>query len=359
MSATGTVRHEALEQFIRQALEAMKMPSHAADVTAALMVKTDLRGVDSHGIGMLPRYVEWWQNGFLALDAEPEVVRDDLATGLLDGQRALGHWPATLAMRRAIEKARLYGVGIVAVRNSSHFGAAANFSMMALEHDFIGISTTNMPFIAVVPTFGRTAKLSTNPISFAAPAGRKAPFVLDMATSTVAIGKLAVAARWGKRVPEGWALDAEGHPITDPAAALTHRRLTPLGGTRELGSHKGYGLAVMVDILSGVLGGAVYNDLFHRSDMPERHVHNAGHCLAAIDPARFRLIDEFKRDMDDMIESLTTTPRAEGQERVYVAGEPEAECEELRRRDGIPIAPPLLAQCDGIASTLGIPRLPR
>lgn len=351
------VTHTRLRAFIVATLRAMKMSAGAAEITADLMVRTDLRGVDSHGIGMLPRYHELWQTGFISMDAEPTVVRDDMATGLLDGQKGLGHYVSTLAMRRCIDKARTYGVGVVAVRNSGHYGAAGNYSMMALEHDMIGLSVTNAPSVAMVPTFGRAAKLGTNPISFAAPAGRHAPFVLDMATTTVAIGKLAVASRWKKPIPAGWALDDQGALTTDPVVALKHRLLSPLGGTRELGGHKGYGLGVMVDILSGVLSGAVYGDLFWRSDMRERQHLNVGHCFAVIDPARFRPLDEFKHDMDDMFESLKATPRADGQERIYVAGEPEAECERARRRDGIPLAPVLVAQSNDMARALGVDAL--
>ncbi len=348
------VPHPRLEAFLVAVLTAMKMPPATAALTASLMVRTDLRGVDSHGVGMLPRYHEWWQAGFIVMEAEPVVVRDDLATALLDGRRGLGHGVSARAMAMAIAKARTYGVGVVAVRNSNHYGAAANYSMMALEHDMIGLSTTNSAYVAMVPTFGRTARLSTNPISFAAPAGRQAPFVLDMATTTVAVGKLTVASRWRTPIPPGWALDDRGRPTTDPVVALRHRLLTPLGGTRELGSHKGYGLGVMVDVLSGVLGGGVYGDLFFRSDLRERRVHNVGHWFAAIDPARFRPLEEFKRDMDDMIEALRATPPAEGQGRVYVAGEPEAECEARRRREGIPLAPALVHQVNAIARSLGV-----
>jgi len=348
------VSHTRLQEFLVDALCAMKMPRPNAELTAGLMVRTDLRGVDSHGVGMLPRYHELWQQGFVVMDAEPTLVRDDMATALLDGQKGLGHPVSTVAMRTCIEKARTYGVAVVAVRNSGHYGAAANYSMMALEHDMIGLSVTNSPYVAMVPTFGRKAMLATNPISFAAPAGRHAPFVLDMATTTVAIGKLSVASRWKKPIPEGWALDERGLPTTDPVVALRTRLLTPLGGSRELGSHKGYGLGVMVDILSGVMSGAVYGDLFWRSDMRANRVQNVGHCFAAIDPARFRPIEEFKRDMDDMFEALRSSPRAEGQERIYVAGEPEAECEQRRRIDGIPLAPALVAQCDEIARSLGV-----
>jgi LDH2 family malate/lactate/ureidoglycolate dehydrogenase len=343
-----------LHAFIVDVLGAMKMPGRQADITAGLMVRTDLRGVDSHGIGMLPRYHEWWQAGFVVPDAQPVLERDDMATGLYNGQKGLGHYVSTLATRLAIDKARTYGLGMVVVRNSNHYGAAANYSMMALEHDMIGLSTTNSAYLAMVPTFGREAMLSTNPLSFAAPAARHAPFVLDMATTTVAVGKLTVASRWNKLIPAGWALDEGGAPTADPFVALKHRLLTPLGGTRDLGSHKGYGLGVMVDILSGVLGGAVYGNLFWRTDGKSRRVHDVGHCFAAIDPARFRPLAEFKRDMDDMFDALQSSAKAEGHDRIYVAGEPEAESEQRRRVEGIPLAPALLRQCDDIARSLGV-----
>jgi LDH2 family malate/lactate/ureidoglycolate dehydrogenase len=351
------VGHERLRDFLVQTLRAMKMSAANAETTADLMVRTDLRGVDSHGIDMLPRYHELWREGVIVMEAEPTVVRDDAATGLLDGQKGLGHPVSSRAMRLAIDKARAYGMGVVAVRNSNHYGAAANYSMMALPHDLIGFATTNSPYVAVVPTFGRAARLGTNPISFAAPAGTEPPFVLDMATSTVAVGKIRVATRWKKPIPPGWALDDRGAPTADAFVALEHRLLTPLGGTRELGSHKGYGLAVMVDVLSGVMAGAVYGDLWLRSDMRDRKLGNVGHCFAAIDPARFRAIDEFRRDMDDMIRSLKATPPAAGAERVLVAGEPEAAAEAKRRREGIPVAPVLLAQVNAIADGLGVGRL--
>jgi L-2-hydroxycarboxylate dehydrogenase (NAD+) len=349
--------HERIYEFSVSALVAMKMAQADAETTAALMIRTDLRGVDSHGMGMLPRYYERWQAGYIVMDAQPVVVRDDAATALLDAQKGLGHPVSSLAMGLCIEKAKAYGTGVVTVRQSNHYGAAANYAMMALDHDLIGISTTNSALVVVAPTFGRTAKLATNPISFAAPAGRHAPFVLDMATSTVAFGKLTVAARWKKPIPSGWALDAGGLPTTDAEVAMANPLLTPLGGTRELGSHKGYGLAVMVDILSGILSGAVYGDLLNRSDMAERGLHNVGHCFIALDPARFRPLEEFKRDMDDMFDSLKATPRVEGQDRIYVAGEPEAESEARRRVEGVPLAPALVNECNELAARLGIPPL--
>jgi LDH2 family malate/lactate/ureidoglycolate dehydrogenase len=352
--AAVLVRHTRLEEFIADVLGTLGMPRHIVETTARLMAGTDLRGVDSHGIGMLPRYVEWMREGFIEPAAEPKVVRDETATALLDGQKGLGYYPSTVAMELAITKARTYGIGIAAVRNSNHFGAAANYAMMALAHDMIGLATTNSPYVAMVPTFGRAPMLSTNPISVAAPAGVEPPFVLDMATTTVAIGKLRIASRWGKPIPEGWAMNPTGRPTTDPEVALAQRLLSPLGGSRHLGGHKGYGLGMMVDILSGVLSGAVYGNLFFRSEMPAAKHHNVGHCFAVIDPGRFRPIEEFKADMDDMLRALKDSPKAEGEERVYTPGEPEADCERQRRVEGIPLAPALVRQVNEIARSLGV-----
>src|SRR5437667_10083999 len=158
------VTHTRLHEFIVDVLMAMKMEPAPAEITAGHMVRTDLRGVDSHGIGMLPRYVEYWRAGYLQLDSEPKGVRDDGAMALFDAGKSLGHYASTLAMRKAIEKAKAYSIGIATVRNSSHFGAAANYSMLALEHDMIGLATTNTPRPAAVPTFGRQAMFGTNPL---------------------------------------------------------------------------------------------------------------------------------------------------------------------------------------------------
>ena len=352
--APVTVTAPALTAYIVAVLEALKMSPKNAAISAELMVRTDLRGVDSHGIGMLPRYVEWTRAGFIHPEAEPTVARDDMATALVDGQKGLGHPASVLAMGLAITKAATYGIGIVAVRNSNHFGACANYSMMALERGMIGLAVTNSPFVAMVPTFARKPMMGTNPLSLAAPAARLAPFVLDMATTTVAVGKLTIASRWNKPIPEGWGLDAQGKPTSDAREVLASRLLSPLGGSRELGSHKGYGLGVMVDILSGVLSGGVYGNVLDRTSGRERKETNTGHCFAAIDIKRFRPLGDFTAAMDDMLQALHDTPRADGQERVYTAGEPEAETERVRRTQGIPIAPALVRQCNEIAAGLGV-----
>ncbi len=325
-----------------------------ADLTADLMVRTDLRGVDSHGVGMLPTYLRWHRAGYIHPAAEPKIVRDEGTTAVVDGQQAFGHYVATCGMELAIAKARAHGVGFVTCHNSNHYGAAANYSLMALAHDMIGISMTNGPWPAVVPTFGRQAMISTNPISLAAPAGREYPFVLDMATSTVAIGKLSVAARWAKPIPPGWALDPTGQPTTDASVAYHTRLLTPLGGNREQGGHKGYGLAVMVDILCGVLAGASWAAQTRRDTHPPDRA-DVGHFFGAIDVQRFRPLDLFKADVDALLRSLKDSPLAEGGGRIYVAGEPEWECETMRRREGIPLAPGLVDQLRTVAGETGLP----
>jgi LDH2 family malate/lactate/ureidoglycolate dehydrogenase len=342
----------ALKAFILSVFDRWGTPPAIADLTADLMVRTDLRGVDSHGVGMLPTYQRWHRRGWIVPDAEPKVARDEGTTAVVDGQQAFGHYTATMAMELAIAKARAHGVGFVTCRNSNHFGAAANYSMMALAHDMIGLSLTNSG-PAVVPTYGRRAMLGTNPISLAAPAGRHAPFVLDMATSTVAIGKLSVALRWGKPIPAGWALDEKGQPTTDPAVAYETRLLTPLGATPELGGYKGYGLAVMVDILSGVLAGAAFADVRRREPDPARS--DIGHFFGAIDITRFRDLDGFKADMDYLLQALKDSPKAEGRDRIYVAGEPEWECEQRRRREGIPLAPGLVRQLRAVSTEATVP----
>ena len=226
--------------------------------------------------------------------------------------------------------------------------------MMALDRGMIGLAFTNSPFVAMVPTFAKKPMMGTNPISLAAPAATRAPFVLDMATSTVAVGKLTIASRWNKPIPVGWGLDESGSPTDDAKAVLASRLLSPLGGARELGSHKGYGLAVLVDILSGVLSGGVFGNVFQRTGMQQKQSTNTGHCFAAIDIRRFRPLEEFEAAMDDMLQALHETPRAAGQERVYTAGEPEVETDRHRRQHGIPLAPALVKQCNAFAAELGV-----
>jgi LDH2 family malate/lactate/ureidoglycolate dehydrogenase len=250
------------------------------------------------------------------------------------------------AMEMAIQKAKSAGVAMVGVRNSRHYGMSAYYSMLALPHDMIGIAMTNASR-QVVPTFGRVSKYGTNPMCFAVPTGKELPFVLDMATTTAAAGKLELAARLGKSVPGGWALNERAEPTKDPRTAQKARKLLPLGGTRDGGSHKGYGLAVLVEILCGVLTGTI--TALNENQDPR------GHFFGAIRVDAFRPATEFKRDMDRLMRELKSTPPAQGQERVYVAGEIEYETAQERAEHGIPLHSSVLEGLRAVAAQLGVP----
>jgi len=255
-------------------------------------------------------------------------------------------------MELAIQKCTKAGLAAVAVRNSTHYGAAGAYAIMAAELGLIGMSFTSVWSGAIVPTFGADAMFGTNPIAFAAPGRTSGAFYLDMATSTVAIGKLKLAALHRKPLEPGWALDTSGQPTTDAAAALESRRLTPLGGTRPLGSHKGYGLAAMVEILCTMLPGAWYaptRDARH----PGERFFNIGHFFLAIDPKCFRGEGEFEVDLDDMIDALHACRRADAAQAVLVAGDPEAQAMAERSELGIPVPEALLEQLRSIAVECG------
>ena len=248
-------------------------------------------------------------------------------------------------MNLAIQKAKEHTVGLVTVRNSRHFGAAGFYSMMALQHDMIGLSMTNAG-AQVVPTFGREARFGTNPIAVAVPAGKERYWALDMATSTVAANKLTLAARLGMPIPMGWAADRKGNPVTDPTLARESRLMLPLGGTPEASSYKGYGLAVWVDIMCGVLSGTGAGLGVIRP--------NAGHFFGAIDISAFMPIEPFKEMMDCMLEDLKTTPTAPGYERVYYAGQQEQAMEAELRARGVPLHTSVIAEFKDMAHELGV-----
>jgi LDH2 family malate/lactate/ureidoglycolate dehydrogenase len=255
-------------------------------------------------------------------------------------------------MRKAIEKAQSADVGIVAVRGSHHYGAAGVYAMMAAEAGFIGMSMTNVHSPTTVPLWGADPMFGTNPIAFAAPAARNKPFLLDMATSSAAIGKIKLALYAGRPIPEGWAVDAQGQPLTDPAIAFKDRRLVPLGGTRELGGHKGYGLAIMVEILCATLPGALFGFLRLMRE-PDAARPNVGHFFMALNPAAFREPGEFERDLDEMMDALRATRSADPARPVLVPGDPEHAEMERRRRDGIPIPAMLADQLRAICDECG------
>jgi LDH2 family malate/lactate/ureidoglycolate dehydrogenase len=333
-------------------LSAWGMPREQIDTTVRMMLEADLRGVDSHGVYMLPLYDELRRDGKLNTAADVRVRRQSPVTALIDGGGGLGHYPSHMAMTLAIDKCRATGVGVTAVRNSTHYGAAGVYALMAVEHGFVGISTSSVFRPGVVPTFGARPMLGTNPIAFAAPAKRNAPFCLDMATSTVAVGKLKLALLRGTSIPAGWATDDHGEPVTDPELGLAHRYLTPLGGMPAMSSHKGYGLGAMVEILSTMLPGGFYAPTRARRHADAPH-YNVGHFFMALDPRAFRDEGEFEQDLDDMIDALHATQRADPEQPVLVAGEPEQRAYAERMRNGIPVPPGLAKIVRDVAAACG------
>ena len=354
-----TFAAETLKRQIALVYQAWDMPAAHIATTVDLMVEADLRGIDSHGVGMLPTYDNNRRAGRLNLKPDIRVVRDLPAMALIDADHGVGHVPAKLAMELAMAKCANTGVGVASVFNSNHFGAAGVYASLAAEKGFIGIATTGTTQRSIVPTFARDPMFSTNPIAFAAPAGKNKPFLLDMATSTVAVGKLNIAPRAGKKLPVGWAVKPDGSPETDAAAAVAAvpKRMTPLGGTRDLGSHKGYGLAVLVDILSSVLGGGWFGGHDLKTGARGPFI-NVGHFFLALDPALFRgSADAFTGDMDWLIDYLRATPAVAVSQPVKVAGDPEYAAYAERLATGIPMTDTLVQEVRQVAEGCGAPFL--
>jgi LDH2 family malate/lactate/ureidoglycolate dehydrogenase len=342
------VNHEKLIRFVSRSFEKLQVPPADAEIAANVLVASDLRGVDTHGvIRFSPNawYVQWLKEGSMTAKPNIRVVSESPSTALIDGDKGMGMVIGHRAMEVAIEKAKRNGVAMVSVRNSRHYGMSAYYAMMALPHDMIGIAMTNASRL-VVPTFGRDARFGTNPMCFAVPASKERPFVLDMATNTAAAGKLELAARLGKPIPNGWGLDEKAENTNDPRIAQKARKLLPLGSTREGASHKGYGLGIVVEILCGVLSGTI---TALNADQDPR-----GHFFAAIKVDTFRPAGEFKSDMDRLIGELKSTPPVEGESRVYVAGEIEFETAEERTERGIPLHSSVLKGLRQVGAELGV-----
>lgn len=353
---------EPLTSFCQEVFEKMAVPKEDARITADVLVKADLRGIDSHGVARLRRYYTGLKNGVMVPQPEIKIVKESAVTALLDGGAALGQVAGVQGMRIAIEKARQNGVGFVTVRNSNHYGIAGYYSMMALEYDLIGISLTNSDAY-VVPTFGREVMLGTNPISVAVPAGKYRPFVLDMSTAVATLGKLEVYSRQGKKIPLGWATDEKGQSCDDPVRVLNNIRsragggILPLGGEgEEFGGHKGYGLDLLVDILCGVLSGSGYLNLLYPKTPAGKPLPSlVAHFFGALRIDYFREKEEFKKDMDDLIHRLKNSAKAEGQERIFIHGEKEFELEEKYGREGIPLYYKVYDDLKAIAAEVGVP----
>lgn len=348
-------RYDAAElrAFVSRALEAVGVSAGDAGLVGEVLVTSDKRGIESHGVARLERfYVDRIRDGFIDPRAEESVKRETPTTLAVDANNALGHPVSVRTMRRTIEKAKAVGCAVATVAHSNHYGIAAYYAMLALEHDCIGVSSTNAGRLAV-PTGGAEKMLGTNPFAYAIPAVGDDAFVLDMATTTVALGKLEIAKRLGKPLRPGWATDAAGRLTTDPATGIAGA-LLPLGGFgTDNGGHKGYGLGLLSDILCAVLGeGVCAPDMPHSTHILDPAI--TSHFFAAIRIDTFCDVATFKADVSKLLAQLRTSTPAPGFERVFTAGEPEALRTAEHARDGIGLDPVVVASLGSIAEKLGV-----
>lgn len=356
-----TVNADRLKAFCVAVFEKMGVTPGDARVTADNLVMADLRGIASHGVARLPRYYYGLKDGVMIPRPEIRTIRETPVSAVIDAGAGLGQPVSKEAMEKAIAKARKTGIGLVAVRNSNHYGIAGYYSMMTLEWDMIGLSLTNSAPM-VLPTFSRKALFGTNPISVAVPAGRERPFVLDMATSVVPRGKLEVYERKEMDMPPGWASDENGESALNPGLVLQnilHRLgggLFPLGGPGEdYSGHKGYGLAFLVEIFSALLAGAAFADLTYPGNVSGKpKPSKIGHFFAAMKIEIFRDMDEFKEDMDTLIVKLKECPKVRGHDRVYIHGEKEYEQAAKHMMEGIPLHTKVVESLKEIAAELGM-----
>ena len=343
------VQSDDLMGTVTPIFEKMGVPPEDARLAADVLVLADLRGVDTHGVSnMLRAYVGGYERGDINPRPNWRIVRETPSTANIDSDRGLGTIVTPKAMEIAIKKAKEVGVGMVTIGNARHLGMASYHAMLALPHDMIGVCMTSCPPL-VVPTFGAEPRLGTNPIAMAVPAGDEPPFVFDAATSTVAGNKIGIARRLGTKLEPGWLADEEGTPIMEEVDPPEKYTLLPLGSTRELGSHKGYGFAAIVDILAGVLTGVGYGAAPGRP--------NFGHYVAAYSVDAFTDKDDFKAMMDEWLRMMKSTKPAPGHDRVLVAGQPEAETEAVRRVEGVPLHAEVVQWLRDTCGELSVPCL--
>lgn len=334
---------DTMERFMVDVLTAAGVPDEDARVCADVLITSDKRGIDSHGINRLkPIYTDRIRDGILSTVTKIDIVREGPTTAVMDGNNGMGHVIGTKAMALAIEKAREFGMGMVAVRNSSHYGIAGYYALMAADADMIGITGTNArPSIA--PTFGVENMLGTNPLVFGMPTDEEFPFVIDCATSVTQRGKIEVYARQDKVMPEGWVIDENGNTTTDPHTALKRlidgtAALTPLGGIGEDGAgYKGYGYATVVEILCASLQAGNFMKMLTGFENGVKVPYRLGHFFMAIDISRFTEVNDFKKTTGDILREIRSSRKMPGQERIYTAGEKEYRAWLDRKDRGVPI----------------------
>jgi LDH2 family malate/lactate/ureidoglycolate dehydrogenase len=332
-----------IESFMVDVFKALGVPEDEAIICSGVLIASDLRGIESHGVGRLKYYYDRIVAGVQFTTTEMEIVKETETTAVVDGHHGMGHVIAYRSMHMAMDKARQYGLGAVTVCNGTHYGIAGYYPLMAAEEGMMGLSVTNAR-PAIAPTFSTEPMLGTNPIAFAAPSDMEHPFCFDGATSISQRGKIEVMARAEKPVPEGWIIDSQGEPLTDPGKILEDlgkatAALLPLGGAGEtLAGYKGYDLAALVEILSASLCGGVFmKDLLGFAEDGSRRPYMLGHFFLAIDIEHFIPLEMSRRITGQIMRALQNARKAPGKDRIYVAGEKEHEAEARVRENGVPV----------------------
>ena len=355
MADSTNIKVDALRKFTEDVFVKLGVPEEDAKITTDVLLAANKRGINSHGVARLKRYVGYIKDNKMTPKTELTIIKETPVSLLASANNGIGQVAGYKVMNMVIDKAKQNGICFATVKDSNHYGIAGYYTMMALKDELIGLSVTNSAPL-VLPTFGKQVVLGTNPLSIAAPTMNERPFVLDMATSTVPRGKLEVYNRAGKEIPNVWATDDKGNPTTDAASVLENllsRKgggLLPLGGGKEeLGSHKGYGLSAMVDILSGVLSGGAFSSLVYSN----KQAAGVCHFFGAIDPGIFTPKDEFKQNMDKFIGMMKNSEKAEGKDKIYIAGEKEFSKED-EQKESVSISNKVLENLKEIGKDEGV-----
>ncbi len=343
MSKIKWIKFNIVENFMIDVFKGVGLNDEDAKICADVLITSDKRGIDSHGVARLKTiYYDRIKSGIQKPVTEFEVVREGPTTGVVDGHDGMGQVIGKRSMKMAVDKAKKYGMGMIAVRNSTHYGIAGYYAIMAAEAGMIGVTGTNAR-PSVAPTFGVENMLGTNPLTFGMPADEEFPFVLDCATSLSQRGKIEIYAREGKELPEGWVIDQNGEPDTDSQKILDDlvkgtTSLTPLGGIGDqTAGYKGYGYGTVVEILSSALQGGIYLKMLSGIKDGKRVPYHLGHFFIAIDINAFIDLKEFKKITGNILRDLRSSKKMPGQDRIYTAGEKEYLSWLERKDKGVPL----------------------
>ena len=347
IATTMRVSAAKLEDFTERAFRAVGISVTEAKSIAELMVRADLQGSEGHGIFRLPQYIRRIKGGAVNIKPRIRVEREAAGMALVDGDNGMGHIVMRYATNKAIEKAKSAGVAWVGVKGSNHAGPASLYASMPLEHDMAGLYLAVGNANHLPPWGGLDMLLSTNPIVVALPAGEEPPIVLDMATTVAAYGKVKTKAQRGEMMPEGWMMDRQGRPLTDPRRA-NEGFLLPIGG------YKGYGLALIFGLLAGTLNGAAMGKDVVDFNADDTTATNTGHVIVAINVAAFQPLADFKRNVDTVVRDLRKSGPLPGVDRIRLPGEGSHAARADRTKNGIPLPAPLAASLNQLAGELKI-----